>query len=592
MPIKILVPSNQPQSGPRELTISAVGFDLEGTLVNSLPLHARAVREIGEEEGFVISDRESAELACYGYPGNLRKLSLGHRKDYWSRIRSLKTEATLYRDMEPLLGFLRDADVPVFAVATAPRRVTEEWLEHFRISELFRTVIYVNEISSQLKSDCIRAGLELVRAAPNATLFVGDTSADADAARKVRAIPVSVAWGAESFDDLPREWGQLVFSLPSDFRRWIEEGQMYVPSRCLTCPKTPDHRSLGAVAMCNSKCRARPGVGIWTARPVEDRCKACAAWEQIDKASRLCSTCERLSQAGRLHIGRTYAPCLYDPSREAYSQSPFTWALQRFKGLDGQPANESLAFGLANLFLSLSIAQAQKTHHCFRGPIDEVVWQPLPGVIVPVPESFEPIQRTGFSSVRALLRAFFAPLIYSESNGLMEERSEVPSNLTMQDVLKMKWPAVIQLVNKVRTRSDHNERWNLSDVLLEDGLRRRGVNPWEQVSPHMRIMLTPGASENIRGMTVFLVDDIVTSVERVNECGRVLRAAGAKRVEVLGVARTKQLRVPGSRSERICRICGSPMAIRTNNTDGSLFWACTGYLPGFGKCDHTEDRRW
>ena len=45
--------------------------------------------------------------------------------------------------------------------------------------------------------------------------------------------------------------------------------------------------------------------------------------------------------------------------------------------------------------------------------------------------------------------------------------------------------------------------------------------------------------ERIRGKRILLVDDIVTTGETLMECARVLRAAGAKNVTAITVARRK-----------------------------------------------------
>ncbi|MCL1980789.1 MAG: ComF family protein, partial [Proteobacteria bacterium] len=42
----------------------------------------------------------------------------------------------------------------------------------------------------------------------------------------------------------------------------------------------------------------------------------------------------------------------------------------------------------------------------------------------------------------------------------------------------------------------------------------------------------------VAGASILLIDDVYTTGTTVNECSRVLRQAGAKRIEVLTVARS------------------------------------------------------
>jgi len=57
------------------------------------------------------------------------------------------------------------------------------------------------------------------------------------------------------------------------------------------------------------------------------------------------------------------------------------------------------------------------------------------------------------------------------------------------------------------------------------------------------ITIRPGRAAALRGARVLLVDDVMTSGATVNECARVLRDAGAARVEVLVAARVPDPRL-------------------------------------------------
>jgi ComF family protein len=65
-----------------------------------------------------------------------------------------------------------------------------------------------------------------------------------------------------------------------------------------------------------------------------------------------------------------------------------------------------------------------------------------------------------------------------------------------------------------------------------------GLNPKERRDNVHRAFAVPRPAE-VKGMNVLLVDDLFTTGATVRECARVLRRAGARRVEVLTVARVK-----------------------------------------------------
>jgi ComF family protein len=74
-------------------------------------------------------------------------------------------------------------------------------------------------------------------------------------------------------------------------------------------------------------------------------------------------------------------------------------------------------------------------------------------------------------------------------------------------------------------------------------IRNRATDPQTGLKKDHRAANLKGAfsvtdAKSIAGKRILLVDDVVTTGATVNECARVLLAAGAGQVEVLAVART------------------------------------------------------
>lgn len=81
-------------------------------------------------------------------------------------------------------------------------------------------------------------------------------------------------------------------------------------------------------------------------------------------------------------------------------------------------------------------------------------------------------------------------------------------------------------------------------VCVDALVRTRPTPPQGHFSKKQRLLNVRGAfalrrSMDVRGLNLVLVDDVLTSGATVNECARILLAAGAARVDVLTLARVK-----------------------------------------------------
>ena len=88
--------------------------------------------------------------------------------------------------------------------------------------------------------------------------------------------------------------------------------------------------------------------------------------------------------------------------------------------------------------------------------------------------------------------------------------------------------------------AEASQRPHVVDLLI----RKRSTPPQGHLKPSERaknvrkaFALSPAYAERIQGATVVLVDDVYTTGATVRECSKVLLKAGAKRVDVLTLAR-------------------------------------------------------
>jgi ComF family protein len=85
--------------------------------------------------------------------------------------------------------------------------------------------------------------------------------------------------------------------------------------------------------------------------------------------------------------------------------------------------------------------------------------------------------------------------------------------------------------------------------VLYDALRRIRDTPYQghlkrkerQENVKGAFAVAPRHKDEVKGKTLFLIDDVLTTGATVNECSRVLLAAGTKQVRILTLARVKSI---------------------------------------------------
>ena len=85
------------------------------------------------------------------------------------------------------------------------------------------------------------------------------------------------------------------------------------------------------------------------------------------------------------------------------------------------------------------------------------------------------------------------------------------------------------------------------------------------------------ASSSLRGKSILVLDDIVTSGATIAEVAETMRRAGAGDVCGLAVARTQSYTALNPHVLACRRGCGGWYCVRFNSRNGSAFWGCTSY---------------
>ena len=125
-------------------------FDMDGTLVDSMPYWARSVIQILEEEGIPYPDDLVRILTPLGYRGSARyyREVLGMNDDEDDLVRRMKANATpLYRDVIRLKPFVRDyieklrgEGITCCVLTASPHSSTDVCLQSNGVFDLFEQV--------------------------------------------------------------------------------------------------------------------------------------------------------------------------------------------------------------------------------------------------------------------------------------------------------------------------------------------------------------------------------------------------------------------------------------------------------------------
>lgn len=189
--------------------IRAVVFDLDGTLIDSVPDIAAALNRCLANEGRETLPEEDVAKLVGGGARELIARALGSATPSTDVDRILAeflasyeaqpaTHTRVYPHTRDLLDALQGAGIPLAICTNKPLPLTRLILERLDLASYF-AVVWGGEPGKPLKPDaaCLRIVCEQLSVAPAATLMVGDSHTDIDAARASGCASIVVSHGYE-----------------------------------------------------------------------------------------------------------------------------------------------------------------------------------------------------------------------------------------------------------------------------------------------------------------------------------------------------------------------------------------------------------
>lgn len=171
MVASLIVNSDSLSNTPSKKTLSGILFDIDGTLVNSDPLHQAVFREmLLEQDGFNNNTPISEEFFRKNIAGRQNSLIMAdffpewpiEKREEWSiqkeaRFREIAAASLMDRKMpglDKLKAWIEENDVSRAAVTNAPRLNAEAMIDGIKYGSFFQTLIIGDECERAKPDPC------------------------------------------------------------------------------------------------------------------------------------------------------------------------------------------------------------------------------------------------------------------------------------------------------------------------------------------------------------------------------------------------------------------------------------------------------
>ncbi len=196
--------------------LRGVLFDMDGTLVSTLPLIFHCVNHVTEKylnKGMTLEEviasfgppaREIIRGLTSHLPGNKSEVAV---EGYYNCYRThCSSKALLFPGIPELLQKLRDAGKRLVVVTGVERVLTDCTLATFGLAGFFNALVAGDEVQrTKPDPEMIHLALQSIGRTPGESIIVGDSPADIQAGKRAGVLTGAALWSPEGRGDPTKE---------------------------------------------------------------------------------------------------------------------------------------------------------------------------------------------------------------------------------------------------------------------------------------------------------------------------------------------------------------------------------------------------
>jgi phosphoglycolate phosphatase len=217
------------------MKIKAVIFDLDGTLIDSVPDIADAANQMLANHNFPAHDTSrykewighgAMKLLQRAVPGTrdesfLRKLLVEYREIH---INNCTTKTRLYKGIEEVLDLLIEQNISISIFTNKPQEITNKVVNHY-LSDWKFDFVYGQMPEYPKKPDPARAIeiSEKLKYNPGDMFFIGDSDTDMKTGVAAGMIPVGVTWGYDTETSIADAGAKYIVSGTKDLVNFLKQ---------------------------------------------------------------------------------------------------------------------------------------------------------------------------------------------------------------------------------------------------------------------------------------------------------------------------------------------------------------------------------